>query len=33
VTPTMYEITAQGFDGVIAHIAHDGRVWLTRQQR
>ncbi len=30
VTPTMYEITAQGFDGVIAHIAHDGRVWLTR---
>jgi len=33
VTPTMYEITAQGFDGAIAHIAHDGRVWLTRQQR
>jgi hypothetical protein len=29
-TPTSYEITASGFDGVVVHINQDGRVWLTR---
>jgi hypothetical protein len=29
-TPTQYEITATGFNGVVAHIREDGRVWLTR---
>jgi hypothetical protein len=30
VTPSLYEITAKGFDGAVVHIAQDGRVWLTR---
>jgi cellulose/xylan binding protein with CBM9 domain len=30
LTPTMYEIAAQGFDGATVHITQDGRVWLTR---
>jgi thiamine biosynthesis lipoprotein ApbE len=25
-----YEITTSGFDGVLVHITHDGRVWVTR---
>ena len=29
-TPSTYEITANGFDGVVVHISQDGRVWLTR---
>ena len=29
-TPSLYEITAQGFDGAVVHITQDGRVWLTR---
>jgi hypothetical protein len=29
-TPSLYEITANGFDGAVAHITQDGRVWLTR---
>ena len=29
-TPTRYEISAKGFDGAVVHIAHDGRVWMTR---
>ena len=29
VTPSMYEITAEGFDGVTVHITQDGRVWTT----
>jgi hypothetical protein len=29
-TPSLYEITARGFDGVVVHITQDGRVWLTR---
>jgi hypothetical protein len=29
-TPTLYEITAHGFDGATVHISQDGRVWLTR---
>jgi hypothetical protein len=29
-TPTLYEITAPGFNGASVHIAQDGRVWLTR---
>ena len=29
-TPSIYEITARGFDGAIVHITQDGRVWLTR---
>ena len=29
-TPSLYEITATGFDGTTAHIMQDGRVWLTR---
>ena len=29
-TPTLYEITAAGFNGMTVHIAQDGRVWLTR---
>ena len=29
-TPTRYEISANGFDGAVAHIDQDGRVWLTR---
>jgi hypothetical protein len=27
---TAYEIIAKGFDGVVAHINQEGRVWLTR---
>jgi hypothetical protein len=30
VTPSLYEITAKGFDGAVVHINQDGRVWLTR---
>jgi hypothetical protein len=29
-TPSLYEITANGFDGAVVHIDQDGRVWLTR---
>ena len=29
-TPTLYELTAPGFDGATVHITQDGRVWLTR---
>ena len=29
-TSTAFEITAKGFDGLLAHINQDGRVWLTR---
>ena len=29
-TASLYEITAKGFGGAVAHIAQDGRVWLTR---
>jgi hypothetical protein len=29
-TPSLYEITATGFNGAIVHISQDGRVWLTR---
>jgi hypothetical protein len=29
-TPSLYEITANGFDGAVVHITQDGRVWLTR---
>jgi hypothetical protein len=29
-TPSLYEITASGFDGAVVHINQDGRVWLTR---
>jgi hypothetical protein len=29
-TASLYEITAKGFAGAVAHIAQDGRVWLTR---
>jgi hypothetical protein len=32
-TPSLYEITANGFDGVVVHISQDGRVWTTRGQR
>jgi hypothetical protein len=28
--PSVYEITAKGFDGAVVHINQDGRVWLTR---
>ena len=28
--PTLYEITAKGFDGAVVHINQDGRVWVTR---
>jgi hypothetical protein len=28
-TSASYEITAKGFDGLVAHINQDGRVWLT----
>jgi hypothetical protein len=28
-TPSLYEITAKGFDGATVHITQDGRVWLT----
>jgi hypothetical protein len=27
---SLYEIIAAGFDGAVAHITQDGRVWLTR---
>jgi len=30
VMPSLYEITAKGFDGAVVHITQDGRVWLTR---
>ena len=29
-TPSLYEMTAVGFDGAVVHINQDGRVWLTR---
>lgn len=29
-TPSLYEITAPGFDGAVVHIRQDGRVWTTR---
>ena len=29
-TPTLYEISADGFDGALVHINQEGRVWLTR---
>src|SRR5947199_10643366 len=29
-TPSLYEITANGFEGAVAHLNQDGRVWLTR---
>jgi len=29
-TPSLYEIAAKGFNGAVAHITQDGRVWLTR---
>ena len=29
-TTSLYEISANGFDGVVVHINQDGRVWLTR---
>ena len=29
-TPTRYEISANGFEGAVAHIDQDGRAWLTR---
>jgi hypothetical protein len=29
-SPSLYEITANGFDGAVVHISQDGRVWLTR---
>jgi len=29
-TPSLYEITASGFDSVVVHISQDGRVWKTR---
>ena len=29
-TPSLYEITAKGFDGAVVHITQDGRVWSTR---
>ena len=29
-TPSLYEITAPGFDGAVVHIDQDGRVWVTR---
>jgi len=29
-TPSLYEMTALGFDGAVVHINQDGRVWLTR---
>jgi hypothetical protein len=29
-SPSIYEISAEGFAGATAHIDQDGRVWLTR---
>jgi hypothetical protein len=29
-TQSLYEMTANGFDGAVVHINQDGRVWLTR---
>ena len=29
-TRSLYEISANGFDGAVVHISQDGRVWLTR---
>jgi hypothetical protein len=29
-TPSLYEITANGFDNLVVHISQDGRVWTTR---
>ena len=28
--PSIYEITAKGFDGAVAHLNHEGRVWITK---
>ena len=33
VTPSMYEITAPGFNGATLHIRQDGRTWTTRPRR
>jgi len=30
VTDSLYEIRANGFDGAVVHLRHDGKVWLTR---
>ena len=30
-TATLYEISANGFDGAVVHIDQDGRVWVTRR--
>jgi hypothetical protein len=29
-TPSLYEMSAAGFDGTVVHIDQDGRVWVTR---
>jgi cellulose/xylan binding protein with CBM9 domain len=31
-TDSLYELRANGFDGVVVHLREDGRVWLTRIQ-
>ena len=31
-TPSLYEMTAAGFDGAVVHINQDGRVWVTRRE-
>ncbi len=33
VTPSLYEITAPGFDGATVHIRQDGRVWVSQADR
>ena len=29
VTDSLYEITANGFNGAVLHLRQDGKVWIT----
>ena len=29
VTDSLYEITANGFNGAVLHLRQDGKVWMT----
>lgn len=33
VTDSLYEITANGFNGVVLHLRQDGKVWMTNENR
>jgi hypothetical protein len=33
VTDSLYEITANGFNGLVLHLRQDGKVWITNEKR